>query len=84
MTHQLTGRFWADSSDDAISQAKEWIHAEPALRLRTVAKVTAIEGTSAFDVTLSVSPSNPTSAMSEELLIAAYGGLGTAGRPIAD
>ena len=82
MTYQLTGRFWAETSDDAIRQAKEWIHAEPALRLRTVAKVTAVPGLAAWDVTVAVAEANPTSAMSEELLIAAYGGLGTGERPI--
>lgn len=75
MTHQLTGRFWADDPADAARQARAWIHGEPALRLRTIARIAAVPGIGAWDVTVAVAETNPPSAMDEETLIAAYGGL---------
>lgn len=60
MAEQMTGRFAAETSDEAVRQAKDWIHAEPHLRLRTIAKVVAEirDGTptGAWLVTVAVSP----------------------------
>lgn len=39
MTTQLELAFFADSAADAVSAAKEWVRAEPRLRLRTIASV---------------------------------------------
>lgn len=73
MTVQLTGRFWADTAGEAVAAAKEWIRDEPALVLKTICRVAAVPDRAAFDVTVAVS--ERANSLSEQELIAAYGGL---------
>ncbi len=72
MTIQLTGRFWADTADEAVAAAKDWIRDEPALVLKTICRIAAVPDRAAFDVTVAVSERANT--LSEAELIAAYGG----------
>ncbi len=73
MSIQLTGRFWADTADEATAAARQWIRDEPGLALRTIARVVAVPDRAAFDVTVAVADRG--NHMSEDELVAAYGGL---------
>lgn len=60
MTEHIDLFVRGDTAEEAIAAAKAWVHAEPRLRLRTVAKVVkrqTPEGTwaGAWTVTLAVS-----------------------------
>jgi len=54
MTERLELRFVAPSAEDAQRQAREWVRAEPALRLRTIAGVRMAPVGPAYIVTVVV------------------------------
>ena len=65
-TERITGAFRAETPEEAVRLAKEWIHAEPNVRLRTVCSVrpaTRSDGArwpGVWSVELAVSAKDPT------------------------